>query len=162
MALYPATQKRAQEEIDRVVGTERLPDFEDRISLPYVEALLREILRWWCVVPQGLPHTATADDVYNGFYFPKGKSASFMKGRRFTCNGLCRHDGDTEPLVNITVLSLPALYNLRLRSMMRDEEMYPDPDSFKPERFFNDDGTLNGDTVPYAFGFGRRYVVLGL
>ena len=42
--------------------------------------------------------------------------------------------------------------------MLRDEEMYPDPDSFKPERFFNDDGTLNGDTVPYAFGFGRRYV----
>jgi cytochrome P450 len=81
MALYPATQKRAQEEIDRVVGTERLPDFEDRISLPYVEALLREILRWWCVVPQGLPHTATADDVYNGFYFPKGKSKSFMKRR---------------------------------------------------------------------------------
>ena len=46
--------------------------------------------------------------------------------------------------------------------MMRDEEMYPDPDSFKPERFFNDDGTLNDDTVPYAFGFGRRYVMLGL
>jgi cytochrome P450 len=45
---------------------------------------------------------------------------------------------------------------------MRDEEMYPDPDSFKPERFINDDGTLNDDSVPYAFGFGRRYVMLGL
>jgi len=81
MALYPAVQKRAQEEIDHVVGTERLPNFEDRVSLPYVEALLREVFRWWCVTPQGLPHTATADDVYNGFYFPKGKSTSFMKRR---------------------------------------------------------------------------------
>ena len=46
--------------------------------------------------------------------------------------------------------------------MMRDEETYPDPDSFRPERFFNDDGTLNNDTAQYVFGFGRRYVVFGL
>ncbi|KAF8342404.1 cytochrome P450 [Amanita rubescens] len=141
MALYPAIQKRAQEEIDRVVGTERLPDFEDRISLPYIGALLREVFRWWCVAPQGLPHTATADDVYNGFYFPKGKSTSFMK----RCSPVTDSAG---------TMVIPNLW-----SMMRDEEMYPDPESFKPERFFNDDGTLNGDTVPYAFGFGRRVCV---
>ncbi len=77
MALYPAVQKRAQEEIDHVVGTERLPDFEDGLF-----ALRRSpppgIFRWWCVAPQGLPHIATADDAYNGFYFSKGKSTSFM------------------------------------------------------------------------------------
>ena len=81
MALYPAAQKRAQEEIDQVVGTERLPNFEDRVSLPYIEALVREVLRWWTAAPQGLPHTTTADDVYKGFYFPKGKSTSFTKRR---------------------------------------------------------------------------------
>jgi cytochrome P450 len=79
MALYPAVQKRAQEEIGHVVGGDRLPNFEDRASLPYVDAILRETLRWWCVVPQGIPHTTTAEDVYNGFYFPKGKSSLFTK-----------------------------------------------------------------------------------
>ena len=79
MALYPAVQKQAQEEIDRAVGGERLPNFEDRTSLPYVDAVLRETLRWRCVVPQGIPHTTTAEDVYNGFHFPKGKSSLFMK-----------------------------------------------------------------------------------
>ena len=35
--------------------------------------------------------------------------------------------------------------------------MYPDPDSFKPERFINADGTLRDDPVlTSAFGFGRR------
>ena len=45
--------------------------------------------------------------------------------------------------------------------MVQDEEIYLDPDSFRPERFFNDDGTLNNNTVQHVFGFGRRYVVFG-
>jgi cytochrome P450 len=51
--LHPDAQKRAQAEIDAVVGTERLPTFEDRSSLPYVEAVLRETLRWNPVFPLG-------------------------------------------------------------------------------------------------------------
>ena len=46
MSLYPEVQKRAQEEIDRVVGKDRLPEFKDRDSLPYVAALIDECLRW--------------------------------------------------------------------------------------------------------------------
>ena len=42
--------------------------------------------------------------------------------------------------------------------MTRDEEVYEDADSFRPERFLKADGTLNDDTMDYAFGFGRRYV----
>ena len=42
--------------------------------------------------------------------------------------------------------------------MTRDEDIYQDADSFKPERFLKADGTLNDDTMDYAFGFGRRYV----
>lgn len=45
MSLYPEVQRRAQEEIDRVVGKERLPNFQDRSSLPYVNALIDECLR---------------------------------------------------------------------------------------------------------------------
>lgn len=53
MMLYPDVQKRAQEEIDAVIGKEQLPTFEDRSSLPYVEAVLRETLRWHPVFPLG-------------------------------------------------------------------------------------------------------------
>ena len=42
--------------------------------------------------------------------------------------------------------------------MTRDEEVYQDAESFLPERFLKADGTLNDDTMDYAFGFGRRYV----
>ena len=45
MILYPDVQKRAQEEIERVVGLDRLPEHEDRESLPYVYAVVKESLR---------------------------------------------------------------------------------------------------------------------
>ncbi|KAG6898411.1 hypothetical protein C0992_004122 [Termitomyces sp. T32_za158] len=46
MVLHPECQKRAQEEIDSVIGTGHLPDFSDRESLPYVECILQETLRF--------------------------------------------------------------------------------------------------------------------
>ena len=53
MVQHPEVQKRAQAEIDAVVGTERLPDFGDRPSLPYIEAVYRETLRWHPAAPLG-------------------------------------------------------------------------------------------------------------
>ena len=76
MALHPAVRKRIQDEIDRVVGTDRLPTFEDRPSLPLVDAVVRETLRWRPVVPLAIPHTAIKDDVYKGYFIPKGKHIS--------------------------------------------------------------------------------------
>ena len=55
MALYPEVQKKAQAEIDAVVGPNRLPDFHDRPSLPYINALLKEMTRWNLVLPFGRP-----------------------------------------------------------------------------------------------------------
>jgi cytochrome P450 len=52
--------------------------------------------------------------------------------------------------------------NVIFRAMTRDEEVYQDADSFRPERFLKDDGALNDDTMDYAFGFGRRYVAFTL
>ncbi|KAG6333534.1 hypothetical protein ID866_5559 [Astraeus odoratus] len=72
MFLYPDVQTKAQEEIDRVVGTSRLPDFRDRPNLPYVDALLLECFRWHPVLPLGLPRVTTTSDVFNGMYIPKG------------------------------------------------------------------------------------------
>jgi cytochrome P450 len=50
MVKYPEVQKKAQAEIDRVIGPNRLPDFTDEKSLPYVVAIVRETLRWHLVV----------------------------------------------------------------------------------------------------------------
>lgn len=51
MTLYPDVLKCAQEEMDRVVGMDRLPSFSDRKNLPYLEAIIQETLRWENVVP---------------------------------------------------------------------------------------------------------------
>ena len=53
MALYPEVQKKAQAEIDIVIGPNRLPDFGDRPSLPYINAVVKEALRWHLVAPLG-------------------------------------------------------------------------------------------------------------
>ena len=55
MALYPEVQKKAQAEIDSVIGPNRLPDFHDRSSLPYLNAVIKELSRWNLVVPFGRP-----------------------------------------------------------------------------------------------------------
>ena len=72
MALYPEVQKKAQAELDAVVGRNRLPDFDDRDSLPYITAITKECLRWLTVAPFGVPHSSTEDDEYNGYLIPKG------------------------------------------------------------------------------------------
>ncbi|KAJ8592279.1 cytochrome P450 [Rhizopogon salebrosus TDB-379] len=70
--LHPEVQAKAQAEIDRVVGKDRLPAFHDRQALPYVDAILRETLRWHPVFPLGVPHATTTDDIYKGYFIPKG------------------------------------------------------------------------------------------
>ncbi|KAF9227185.1 cytochrome P450 [Gyrodon lividus] len=114
MVLFPEAQRKAQKEIDAVVGRNRLPNFDDRPSLPYVEALMRESSRWHPVAPLAVPHATTTEDVYEGMYIPKGLAIA------------------------------------------HNEETYPEPFQFLPERFLKEDGTLTEDNVPYAFGFGRR------
>ena len=53
MTLHPDAQKRAQQEIDDVIGTDRLPVSADGERLPYCEAVLKEVFRWNPVVPLG-------------------------------------------------------------------------------------------------------------
>ncbi|KAF8507777.1 cytochrome P450 [Gautieria morchelliformis] len=72
MVLSPEVQKKAQAELDAVVGPSRLPEFGDRDNLPYINALCKEILRWHPLLPLGLAHATTQDDIYNGYFIPKG------------------------------------------------------------------------------------------
>jgi hypothetical protein len=51
--LYPETRRKAQAEIDRVIGNDRLPTLADQPNLPYTDALVKEVFRWNPVVPLG-------------------------------------------------------------------------------------------------------------
>ncbi|KIJ31595.1 hypothetical protein M422DRAFT_185704 [Sphaerobolus stellatus SS14] len=72
MILYPEVQKKAQREIDSVLGFQRLPEIGDIDDLPYVLAICKEALRWHPLVPSGVPHVASEDDVVQGYFIPKG------------------------------------------------------------------------------------------
>ncbi|CAA7263056.1 unnamed protein product [Cyclocybe aegerita] len=121
MAISPEVQKKAQAEIDRVVGNHRLPDFTDRASLPYIEAVYREVMRFAPPLPLGMMHTLAEDDFYGDYLLPKG----------------------TQVFANIWAIT-------------HDEGTYKDPDAFEPERFFDEDGSLNDDDRVLAYGYGRR------
>ncbi|KAF9525386.1 cytochrome P450 [Crepidotus variabilis] len=120
---HPSAQKAAQAEIDAVVGNDRLPNFQDREKLVYLEALYKECLRWGIPVPMTLAHRAMKDDVYKGTYIPEG---TFVFGN--------------------------------IWSMLRDPEIYPSPETFKPERFLEpctpEEERRRDPRI--AFGFGRR------
>ena len=86
MALYPEIQRCAQEEIEKVIGNDRLPTWDDQPNLPYVCALIKEVLRVAPAAPLGktssgmnlevshyfvgLPHMSSQDDVYMGYRIP--------------------------------------------------------------------------------------------
>ncbi|OSD00712.1 cytochrome P450 [Trametes coccinea BRFM310] len=72
MALHPAVQAKAREELDRIVGAHRLPSFDDFGSIPYIDAIVKEILRWHPIVPILMPHKLCEDDVYEGYHLEKG------------------------------------------------------------------------------------------
>ncbi|KAF8960427.1 cytochrome P450 [Flammula alnicola] len=126
MLCFPEVQVKAQEELDRVLRG-RLPEFRDEKDLPYLSALVKEILRWQPATPIGMrltnPNVETEDDVYEGYHIPKD-----------------------------------ALVIGNVWAMLHDEDDYPEPSSFKPERFLQD-GKLDPsvrDPALIAFGFGRR------
>ncbi|KAK0469623.1 cytochrome P450 [Desarmillaria tabescens] len=70
--LYPEVQAKAQAEMDAVVGHTRLPNFDDREQLPYLNAVVLEALRWNPVVPLGAAHRSVKEDIYRGYYIPAG------------------------------------------------------------------------------------------
>jgi cytochrome P450 len=72
MRAFPETMIPAWEELDRVVGPDRSPSFDDDASLPYIRAFVKEVFRWRSVaIIGGQPHAPTQDDYYNGYLIPK-------------------------------------------------------------------------------------------
>ncbi|KAI0330488.1 cytochrome P450 [Cubamyces sp. BRFM 1775] len=72
MSLHPEVQEKARAELDAVVGSHRLPDFEDRGALVYINAVVKESLRWHNVVPLGVGHQTVEDTELHGYFIPAG------------------------------------------------------------------------------------------
>jgi cytochrome P450 len=149
MVIYPEVQRRAQAELNAVVGRDRLPEFSDQERLPYVKAVMSECLRWLPVLPvgksksqmhicasqfdnssgfAGVPHSTAEDDTYRGCFIPKG------------------------------TIVFPLQW-----ALLHDTVTYPDPEEFVPERYLHrlpsGAWTERSDVRnprDFSFGFGRR------
>ncbi|KAI0792988.1 cytochrome P450 [Irpex lacteus] len=91
---HPDVLAKAQAELDAIVGRARAPALEDRKNLLYIQAIVRETLRWRPVGPLGLPHLATEDSWYAGFFIPQG---TVIMGNIWAMNRdpSVHHDADT-------------------------------------------------------------------
>ena len=94
MSMFPEVQHKAQEEIDNIVGTGRLPTFSDREQLGYIDLIVDEALRWHPLVPMSLPHASDKDDVINGYHIPK-RSILMPNEWWFTRNPEVYHDPES-------------------------------------------------------------------
>ncbi|CCO30421.1 O-methylsterigmatocystin oxidoreductase Short=OMST oxidoreductase [Rhizoctonia solani AG-1 IB] len=134
MAMHPEVQVKAQAEIDSVLRGSRLPDIDDKESMPYVQAIVKEVFRWRSVTPlgklvmlagavpklncpntfTGAAHASIEEDVYKGYRIPKGATMAISN----------------------------------------DKMLYSSPERFNPDRFLD-------PSTPEApvFGFGRRYAL---
>ncbi|KAK0460552.1 cytochrome P450 [Desarmillaria tabescens] len=72
MALFPDVQRKIQQEIDSVVGADRLPTVKDRARMPYIEATMKEVLRWKPALPLSIARKTNKADYYKGYYIPEG------------------------------------------------------------------------------------------
>ncbi|XP_049885287.1 probable cytochrome P450 303a1 [Pectinophora gossypiella] len=113
-------QRKAQEEIDRVVGRDRMPCLDDRVNLPYNEAVVYECIRHFMGRTFGVPHRALKNTTLAGYFIPE----------------------DTMVVSNFT-------------NILMDENMYPDPMAFNPERFLSD-GKLCLPDYYFPFGLARH------
>ncbi|KZT01367.1 cytochrome P450 [Laetiporus sulphureus 93-53] len=129
MLSHPRCIRQAQEELDKVIGANRLPGFEDMERLPYVVACIKETLRRRPTTPMGLPHASLEDDFYRGYFIPKG---SVVIGNVWAMHM------DPKRYVNPTAF---------------------DPDRFYADGKLTQWGSGPGfqDRDHYIFGWGRRY-----
>ncbi|CAH1802135.1 unnamed protein product, partial [Owenia fusiformis] len=123
---YPEVQQKLQDEIETVLG-QRVPTYEDRRSMPYMEAFILESLRYMSELALSVPHETLKDVTLRGYFIPKGTQI------------------------------WPNLYGLH-----HDERFFPDPYTFKPERFLDQKGEMiPTDQRKYLmpFGGGKRVCI---
>ncbi|KAI8169899.1 Cytochrome P450 monooxygenase yanC [Colletotrichum sp. SAR 10_70] len=127
--LQGTAKKQAQEELDRVCGTQRLPNVDDWDSMPYIRACVKEALRWMPTAILGLPHAAIQDDEYMGYKIPKGAGV----------------------MLNVWAINMD-------EDKFEDPRAF-NPSRYKGDDQNSFESAMNGDPAKrdhYVFGAGRR------
>jgi hypothetical protein len=140
LLLHPEAQNIAYSEI---AALHRSVTLDDRPSLPYIDCIIREALRWNPILPLGLARCSVKDDMYRGYLIPKG----------------------TVILPNIWFVSEIQRGFIKIlkshRAAIKDESItdveFPE-NEFIPERFLQSE--IIDDPYEYSFGFGRRYLMI--
>lgn len=65
MSIYPSVQEKLRFELDQVLKG-RLPSINDRKHLPYVNATIKEALRWHPALPLGIARRSRQSTIYKG------------------------------------------------------------------------------------------------
>ena len=186
MLANPEAQRKAQEEIDKVIPAGHLPDFSDYDSLPYVAAIVKEMIRWQTVAPigedmkpvaelvlvvyiarghAGIPHVVHEEDAYRGYRIPAG--SMIIINLWYDVFPICCFVwafGSQFEFIQGNVTRRGAYIAMIVISVTKttNQTVYPEPFSFKPERFLTPDGTALDPTVQDPaqafFGFGKRYI----
>ncbi|KAI3619486.1 cytochrome p450 [Moniliophthora roreri] len=130
LTAYPDVQRKAQEELDRIVGDQRAPALHDLEKTPYIQAIIKETIRIRPVGPVGIPHATTSTEEFRGYVLPEGTAI-------FSNTYGIFHDPD--------IFEDPETFNPD-RYLLTEHGTKPGVD----------DSAFQGRAANIVFGFGRR------
>ncbi|KAL0571765.1 hypothetical protein V5O48_010194 [Marasmius crinis-equi] len=129
---HPHVVQKARDQLDKVVGSDRLPTYDDEPNLPYIVAIIKEVIRCRPATPIGIPHRCTETTTYNGYIIPEG---AIVFG-------------------NVLTLHLDESHYENPLSFNPDRWL-SSSDSSSPVRWGS--SGPNKDRDHYVFGWGRRF-----
>ena len=173
MTMHPEAQLKAQAEIDRVIESDRFPKLADQPNLPYVDALVKEVLRWNPVTPLGKSAVLRSHRVpfpfvpreanYGGLtrnpthHYRERRlrgvfhSQGILGGREHLVSRRTEGTSSSKSFLNM----FPPVAEIRSnRQILHDPNAYANPMEFNPERFLGD--RPEPEPRSTTFGFGRR------